>query len=251
MSRNKVGLPCDYFNEALWDDPDTWPHDRPGYVFLARAFDPVGRALFGDHWDALEIVGEAPAAPPADADEAAWGQYEILSDQHDEREEKAEGVVKARRDQIARMIAEQAELKKFETRALLKNGEMAPIKPSSWNADYLHDRFYECKISIAGERCWIFIERTSLQQFVRTQPHAEVVSAGARRYSPYLTVMLAICEKMNITPEQQPKKSVIEAEIKQMWLHSNPLSQKLLSAMATLVREPDSQQGRRKKTRLS
>jgi hypothetical protein len=42
-------------NETFWRKPDKWPRDAPGYIFLARAFDKIGRAIFPDDWvDATE-----------------------------------------------------------------------------------------------------------------------------------------------------------------------------------------------------
>jgi hypothetical protein len=31
-----------------------WPNDPPGYVFLARAFDEIGVAMFGEKWSKKE-----------------------------------------------------------------------------------------------------------------------------------------------------------------------------------------------------
>jgi hypothetical protein len=34
----------------FWNDRDSWPIDPKEYVFLARAFDQLGKAKFGDKW---------------------------------------------------------------------------------------------------------------------------------------------------------------------------------------------------------
>ena len=39
------------FDTDFWDHPEDWPHDLPGYVFLARAFNELGRATHGERWD--------------------------------------------------------------------------------------------------------------------------------------------------------------------------------------------------------
>ena len=192
---------------SLWDHPENWPHDRPGHVFLARVVDQVGRVMFGGHWNTLEVTDPEPDAPDGDADEAIWDRYDVESDRYDEACEKAEGAREERRTKIARMIAEQSELNNLKTFFLQQNGRMSRIKSYYWNADDFQDLFRECKISISGEKCWIFVERSSLDVFIRTQPHLESVSTGAPHYSPYLKVMLFVCEKMRITPEHQPKKT--------------------------------------------
>ena|SRR5215831_7842144 len=46
----------------FWAKPHAWPRDPLGYVFLARAVEEVGRALFGEHWTAKEVTTD-PIGP--------------------------------------------------------------------------------------------------------------------------------------------------------------------------------------------
>ena len=55
--------------------------------------------------------------------------------------------------------------------------------------------------------------------------------------------MLAIAKDMNIAPDRQPKKEQLIATLESKWTGPDKLSKNLLSAMATLLREPDSQLG--------
>jgi hypothetical protein len=57
--------------------------------------------------------------------------------------------------------------------------------------------------------------------------------------------MLAVSEKMGITGANQPKKIAVVEEIRGTW-RLGPLSAKLSEAMATLIRDPESQLGKRK-----
>jgi hypothetical protein len=251
MSEKKFRLHRGSFDE--WGDPEKWPHDRPDYVFLARAFERVGQMMFGDQWNTLDIKIEEPTEPDDDADEATWERYERDSDLYDDAYEEADEKRELTHDGVARKVAEQSELKNLKTAYLQKNGTMTPIEPYRWNADYLEDLFAECKISIQGEKCWIFVDGESLDQILKTQSHVPSISPGIPHCSPYLRVMLLVCEKMGITPDHQPKKSEIEAEIKaawkanQSWRGTIELSEHLAEAMATLIREPESQRGRAKK----
>jgi hypothetical protein len=34
----------------FWSKPERWPDDAPDYIFLARAFEKIGNAMFGDYW---------------------------------------------------------------------------------------------------------------------------------------------------------------------------------------------------------
>ncbi len=63
--------------------------------------------------------------------------------------------------------------------------------------------------------------------------------------SPYIRIMLDISRKLDISPTNQPKLDVIIAEIESRW-GELPQSKRLLEAMATMVRSPESQGGRRK-----
>jgi hypothetical protein len=55
----------DDFDERFWGAPDHWPVDTDEHVFLARAFNELGRNEYGDAWDYL-----GPTEPRDDSDEA-------------------------------------------------------------------------------------------------------------------------------------------------------------------------------------
>jgi hypothetical protein len=63
--------------------------------------------------------------------------------------------------------------------------------------------------------------------------------------------MLGVAEKLQITPENQPKKASIVAELEAAWTLSDPLSANMIEAMATALREPGSQLGRAAKPEAS
>ena len=46
-------------NNAFWSKPERWPKDVEGYVFLARAFNEIGKAMFGDYWLGHEHLAKA------------------------------------------------------------------------------------------------------------------------------------------------------------------------------------------------
>jgi hypothetical protein len=53
-------------NSKFWQTPNSWPRDAPEYVFLARAFDKIGRAVFPDDWvdaTAYEVIYNLPSLP--------------------------------------------------------------------------------------------------------------------------------------------------------------------------------------------
>lgn len=50
---------------VFWADPSGWPVEKPGYVFLARAMNLIGKALYPTKWTGAEPWAEkVPAALP-------------------------------------------------------------------------------------------------------------------------------------------------------------------------------------------
>src|SRR6476661_11159777 len=68
----------------FWDHPENWPDDSPGFVFLARALDELGRAEHRDQW---EQSIQAPDAPPEVDDPATklrlWEEYECAEEKYE------------------------------------------------------------------------------------------------------------------------------------------------------------------------
>lgn len=44
----------------FWKNPASWPDDAYGFIFLARAIQRIGTALFNDEWTGAEVVTGAP-----------------------------------------------------------------------------------------------------------------------------------------------------------------------------------------------
>jgi hypothetical protein len=51
----------------FWARPDAWPLDPDGYVFLARAVEEIGRAMFGQDWTGKEVTTEHVRSLPDQA----------------------------------------------------------------------------------------------------------------------------------------------------------------------------------------
>jgi hypothetical protein len=223
------------FDNSFWSSPEKWPHDPPGFVFLARAFDKIGRAIHGDQWNEPQY----PEEPENDDDEPAWEAYERA----EEAFERLKFELAERKVGVARTIAKQCEEETVMTAARRPQGEMVSLHWYHWNVDDLRTRFFRCEMCLEGERCSIFLDRDSLDAFLMTQPYAVSSPSNPRHLSPYLKVMLAVSAAMKVTPENQPKKEEVEIELRKRW-SGRGLSNNLLGAMATLIREPESQRGR-------
>ena len=123
-----------------------------------------------------------------------------------------------------------------------------------WNTEKWGQRFYMGQMNprkpfdlgVAGDGYeWIFLTSASLETYLLGLPAAKISTADLPHVSPYLRVMIAVAKKMAITPENQPKKESVVSEIEGAWNDITPLSPHLAQAMATLLREPGSQMGRR------
>jgi len=78
----------------FWEDQGAWPIDTPGFVFLARAVNEIGRAGFGGEWDRL-WSDDWTTTPPANETEDEADLREDLEEEADaERERKFESVVR-------------------------------------------------------------------------------------------------------------------------------------------------------------
>ncbi len=85
-----------------------------------------------------------------------------------------------------------------------------------------------------------------LDEYLLTLDKEPVISSGYT--TPYLEMMLEVIREFEITKENQGKKEAIAASFaKKLMDHKlTPTSQRLADSMATLVRLPESQQGRAK-----
>lgn len=137
-------------------------------------------------------------------------------------------------------------------------GPMQPLDPVVWNTDQVHQRWHLCQINpkdpyglgVSGNSyCPIFLEAGSLERFIAPpapkEPPMKAPGFDDVHLSPYLRLMLEVARDLKITPENQPKKEEVAAVIQDRWAFKE--SDRLVKAMATLLREPESQGGRGKK----
>jgi hypothetical protein len=98
----------------FWNDRDSWPIDSKEYVFLARAFDQLGKAKFGDKW----IHTKWPKHSP---------ELEGLQDE----------MVELFRNEVLTLKVRP-----------LEGGEMKDLHISWWNTEpkTWRRRFYQCQI---------------------------------------------------------------------------------------------------------
>jgi hypothetical protein len=135
-------------------------------------------------------------------------------------------------------------------------GQLTDIPAHHWNTEKLTPRFAWCQMSMAqpfsdgmGGQGYghIYVDRASLERFLGSQPFASKPADLDIHMSPYVKLMLHVIRKWEITPDNQYTKDALEAAMKEEWTGPIELSDRLAKAMATLVREPESQAGRASK----
>lgn len=289
--------------QDFWLQKHLWPSDPADYVFLTRAVNRIGQAMFGSEWDGREPTAKPVHALPERGKAEARDElraYEILKaispdfvarerdkhadwkPKHDPRTGRllpasdkmtaddwlvAQKHVQGQNDAIApalrRFIKVQQEIARAcEAGELVsalrpsRGGTMQTVPRQFWNTERWRDRFIWCQmnpkdpfsIGFAGENfCWIFITAESLEKFVSLRPFSKLASETLSHLSPYMRVLLAVAKELEITPENQPLKKIVSAAIESRWT-GEPLSEKLLDAMGTILREPNSRLGKAKKT---
>ena len=159
------------FDYRFWAHPETWPHDPPGHVFFARAFQEIGRATYGARWIA-GLSGQEPEEPADECDDATWDQYERDCDQ-------AEADFQNMRSAIAPTIAQQCEAKNLVSALRRKlGGQMATLEPHLWNTECFAARFFRCDMSLDDpftadddlpRQYWIYVTRESLDRYLSGQ----------------------------------------------------------------------------------
>jgi hypothetical protein len=175
-------------NYAFWSEPEHWPVDAQGYTFFARAFDEIGKAIFGDYWLGNEHLAKAD-----------WDEAPALI---------------ARRAAVTEEIAKR--LREGDLVAgtrPIEGGAITESPKDWWNTelDKVANRFIECQIDpknlfggpvLSAKNSWIFIKRDSLDNLLQRQPFGPVQVPIADHYlSPYMQIMLSVAKKMNITRE--------------------------------------------------
>jgi hypothetical protein len=126
-----------------------------------------------------------------------------------------------------------------------------------WNTERIGPRFYQCQINpkdpyaagVGGDGfCWIYLTSESLGRFLVAKPNSEERAGIDFHLSPYMLAMHAVARKMKIAPGNQHTKEEIMAELRDAWTAPVELSVNLEKAMATLLREVESQGGRANKS---
>jgi hypothetical protein len=211
----------------FWSDQDAWPFDAPGYVFIPRAIDALGKILFTDEW-------------PSD----------ILNIRKSPR---ITDVVLTLREHFAfgRLIGV---IQRY-------NGTFEPLPAEIWNTRDYEQWFnadFKAPSTATGwhdspfgtPECWLFVERNGLLRVTSAKMELSDTDNPpevGNYLSPYMRIMLEAIRRQNLTREDQSTVESIKSTIREIAKEMNvELSERLEKAMPTLMREPESKKGRDK-----
>src|ERR1035437_10898826 len=155
-------------NNMFWNKPEHWPVDTPDYIFLARAFNQIGKAMFGDYW----IDHEHLAKDDWNSDPGPIARRAAVLKETTTRLQSSDLVAGIRP---------------------LPGGEISEAPNSWWNTELarMAKRFIYCEIDpqnpfggpvSSPNNSWIFITRSSLSELIKRHPFAPMQIAAPDHY---------------------------------------------------------------------
>ena len=224
------------FDRQFWGNRKNWPHDPPGYVFLAHAFHEVGVTSYRGEWVQPPRVNE-PAEPeePANGsdDEEIWDKYEQEDDRYEDRCEKARVDCENMWANVARMIAEACETSALASAVRAKaGGEMNELEPHYWSTENFAARFFRCDISLTNPFArsrfdrshWIYVTRDSLDRYSGKLPPIDVVAEPERSEGSH-----------QASPGVIPEKGIVATSIQRTEFGRSSKRFTLIRSMTTLI----------------
>jgi hypothetical protein len=166
--------------QKFWSSSE-WPRDTKEFIFLGRAVEAIGKAIYLDDW-----TGEEPWIKQLPLTMVAELMYKFspeIGAEAMEQYERSELAI-SRFQAVQIEIATHAEKNELVTAWRSKAGGEQQIIPRTWwNTERLQSRFDFCQIDPmdpfatinAGEDfCWIFVKRDSLRQFLLMRSRQQI-----------------------------------------------------------------------------
>jgi hypothetical protein len=265
-----------------WADESTWPFSGPYYVFVAAALNVVGKELFPD-WTGDELssrynIGQQLQSLSENLPEQVNRRYdavwllkkfrsrEVKADELAEQDwqeareayadyEQAGRVARSRIGEVARAIRTRAATGVIVGAIKYEDGDFSEFAKERWQRDealswivsgeVVRGDVFPSPLGSSRTTSYLFFKRDSLDPLRAKANDVKVLGY----LSPYMQLMLDVVRECKIDAEHQSKiddaiQPFIDSEWKKRGL---PESDKLRTAMATMVREPAAQAGRAKK----
>jgi hypothetical protein len=156
------------YDHQLWEQPENWPYDPPGYRFLARAFLALGKAHYREKWmdRYTEPDGEPDEAIDDENYDDAWEEWERKC-------QEAEAAFQEMWHDITRIFAQHCREGALITAVRNKaGGAITELDPKFWYTEKFANRFFRCEMSHnnpfserypPNEAHWIYVQEKRFQ----------------------------------------------------------------------------------------
>jgi hypothetical protein len=229
--------------QKFWLELGTpWPEDQPGRIFLGRAIDKMGKALFGGDWTghepavntSLRPLPWTPAfAKPYEKEQAQWllgriveyGRYgpkvaEFTDEEWDEATEKRADLLKELAPIRKRLAETQYALKSAFTgpNAIhtftrpLPGGYVAkePLSGDNWLTETWQQRFQFCRIDtrqpfvarLVGSE-WLFVDEPALTTLMHKMVAEATPATSARKQREFKAMLLEAVQANERNPHNR------------------------------------------------
>lgn len=222
-----------------------WPDDPAGFIFLGRACKQLGKARFGPQ--RTERLTTATSKYENQVTMDIERRAKLLNEEYPssfyEELRRTSAVV----DEIITACRSGAVTSAVRATT---GGPIYPLPSTSWigwEAASRCDGFQEFMsrggaVADKKELGWIFLEKNGFEAFVG---RTNVQILEGIHFSPYMRAMIEVIQELGISPEVQPKKErLVAVFLEKLEGLQPPLPDYLAKAMATFVRQPESQNKR-------
>jgi hypothetical protein len=136
-----------------------------------------------------------------------------------------------------------------------QGGALTPLERSFWNFEGYRIRFisgqfdqeapFDVEHAGVGQH-WIFADAPQLNaalaklKGMAVQPTDGKARTDDIYLSDYIKCQIAACRRLNVSPQNQPLKKVVETVLAQVWEGATALSKNDIEGMASFVRDPES-----------
>ena len=204
-------------NIPISSDGSSWPVASDEYLYCWQALIEVGKALHGDEWSFYDLLAMVPQRPPGMVRAEARSPVKEDDAFWDREAKKWQGNWSAHKRLSAAIEWFGDELRNSRVAAFtLKSGRMLKVEQGYWFGKAAHGAAFSAG-QIGGY--FLFIDRDALTArlaLLREREIAVPSTAEELHLSPYMKLMLAVVEQLDVTKDNQPKKVEVEHAIAEL-----------------------------------
>ena len=227
------------------DNPDDWPVDLADHVFLGRALDGIGAALFKTEWATADLFANDHLRL-GELWNKAHGFSKISEDQISEHEQLKESLkcAEARVNDAHHKAHHWLITGLLPSFYMVPNGRLHQMDNADWNSNAWREKLISFFLEIDDDYgepafyCPIYVCRDTLAKRLLDLQDGRIDAEIGGYASPFLRTMLDVTRHLDISPQNQPRKSAVKQAIRKAWKGAHRLSDKKVATMARLILDP-------------